>query len=344
MSQQSQSQSKPEIIKDNLAGCLMGLAVGDALGAPHEFQAQRSNQYTGKLYLAARFKFQYADWTNQVGQYTDDTEMTLYSLRSIIEQGQYDRDSILNNYMKLANDSRGMGKNTRELFKGVKTIKGYAKRWAAKFENTAESTWTQSNGSLMRCSLLSFLNDNHQAVITDCKLSNPSEINISSNLAYCKAIKMCATKLYTKDQVLEHVLNMELHESVLQTIKEATQPNNPTRNDNSAIIRDLTGNTKGWVLNALYCAFYGWYQFDTYQQAIDTIIKFGGDTDTNAAIAGALIGATIGYDQMMKEDRTAYNINIIRNLDLSNNTSNPRPIECSLADFDELIDKFYKLL
>ncbi|KYQ92396.1 hypothetical protein DLAC_06368 [Tieghemostelium lacteum] len=36
----------------------------------------------------------------------------------------------------------------------------------------------------------------------------------------------------------------------------------------------------------------------SFRKVIDTLIRQGGDTDTNAAVAGALIGATIGYQQL----------------------------------------------
>jgi ADP-ribosylglycohydrolase len=64
---------------------------------------------------------------------------------------------------------------------------------------------------------------------------------------------------------------------------------------------------KGWCVNALYCAYKGLRDFDDYQSAIDYIIQQGGDTDTNACIAGALLGAFYGFKTMMENDATKQN-------------------------------------
>jgi len=50
---------------------------------------------------------------------------------------------------------------------------------------------------------------------------------------------------------------------------------------------------------------------------IDTIIRMGGDTDTNAAIAGAVIGSHYGFDKMMSEPITKENYDIIISMDPS---------------------------
>ena len=52
----------------------------------------------------------------------------------------------------------------------------------------------------------------------------------------------------------------------------------------------------GWVLVALQNAFYRLLHADTLEQGIVDTVASGGDTDTNAAIAGALLGAVHGRD------------------------------------------------
>jgi ADP-ribosylglycohydrolase len=52
----------------------------------------------------------------------------------------------------------------------------------------------------------------------------------------------------------------------------------------------------GWVLIAFQNAFYQLLHSNTFEDGvIDTVLQ-GGDTDTNAAIAGALLGAVFGRD------------------------------------------------
>ena len=52
----------------------------------------------------------------------------------------------------------------------------------------------------------------------------------------------------------------------------------------------------GWVLIAIRNAFYRLLHSATFQDGVIGTVRAGGDTDTNAAIAGALLGATYGRD------------------------------------------------
>jgi len=68
---------------------------------------------------------------------------------------------------------------------------------------------------------------------------------------------------------------------------------------------------KGWVLNALYCAFWALKKDKTFRESIDAVIQLGGDTDTNAAIAGSLLGAKVGFRAMESDEITAENLKIL---------------------------------
>ena len=53
---------------------------------------------------------------------------------------------------------------------------------------------------------------------------------------------------------------------------------------------------QGWVLIALQNAFYQLLNAKSLESGIIDTVMRGGDTDTNAAIAGALLGAAYGMD------------------------------------------------
>ena len=53
---------------------------------------------------------------------------------------------------------------------------------------------------------------------------------------------------------------------------------------------------QGWVLIALQNAFYQLLHAPTLEEGVVQTVMAGGDTDTNAAIAGALLGAVHGRD------------------------------------------------
>jgi len=319
-------------MNDIIAGCLIGCAVGDALGVCHEFSFHRSNIYTGILYIEPEFHFRCGSRKDVVGQYSDDTEMTLCTVRSIIESaGIYNRKLTIRKYQEWASTSKSMGRNTRALFKGVKTIQGYQSRYDKMYKGTDPSTWTQSNGSLMRCSILSFFAD---AAVQDCIITNPHRINIDSNKLYSFLIKSCAQK-HTKKRTIKRIRELDLCDEVMDVFIEATSSLVPHRN--------IAWPNKGWVLHSLYCAIWAWYYAESYQDGIDTIIRLGGDTDTNPAIAGSLLGAKLGFESMLNEKRTFINVFTVLNIDLTKG-DNPRPKWLTLHDFYDMVNELARLV
>jgi ADP-ribosylglycohydrolase len=78
--------------------------------------------------------------------------------------------------------------------------------------------------------------------------------------------------------------------------------------------------TKGNVVETVSSAIYCFLKFDNYSDAVIAAIKAGGDTDTTAAIVGALFGAKLGmkaidkklyavedFDLLVKLDSQLYN-------------------------------------
>ena len=135
--------------KDRIKGMFYGLALGDALGAPFEFGGKnRLKNYTGLLDTPViRFTRFQGKKTAEIGQITDDTEMTLSLANSLVRNKCYHRDDVIVSYMNWANSNCPyMGTNTRELFKGVKTINGYKIPNESLTEESVETFLEGTNG------------------------------------------------------------------------------------------------------------------------------------------------------------------------------------------------------
>lgn len=279
---------------DKIKGMVYGAALGDALGLPHEFHSRTTGPYTGTLQYTLRRhpQRQKVWWDTYIGQISDDTEMTIATINSIIDNKGYDNNKVIESYMEWAGspNSRFLGINTRKLFKGVKTIKGYKKRYNLLFDTKEKIERSQSNGALMRAAVLSLFPDN--VIIENCKITNPSSVSVEANIIYTRAIKYSLSG-YTKDRIYRKIL------------KEITVPILKEYLLKAYNGEDVNVDTKqkGWVVFGFYCAFYGLFQFDSYKEAIDEIIRKGGDTDTNACIAGGLLGAFYGYSNLFDEER-----------------------------------------
>jgi ADP-ribosylglycohydrolase len=68
-------------VKENFLGCLLGGAVGDALGAPIEFETYK----TIKLRFGPDGLRDYAPDYGGVGRITDDTQMTLFTAEALLQ-------------------------------------------------------------------------------------------------------------------------------------------------------------------------------------------------------------------------------------------------------------------
>jgi ADP-ribosyl-[dinitrogen reductase] hydrolase len=311
-------------MENKIFGMFIGASLGDALGAPHEFKWQ-TDIYTGELIYPLSSKVgSYYDrklFTGVIGQITDDTEMALLITRGLLKNDIYDRDFMIAEYMEWANYNiyPFLGYNIRSLFKGIKTRRGYDNR--IKKQGTYEiDKLTQSNGCLMRCYPLVF--ETEEIQITDCKLTNLSPLCIEVNLIYLSILKHILLK---KKSITLNFKTRIVRDVYLDAVNKKH--------------RNVTGKTKGWILHAFWCAIYAWKHYKSYKDGIDWVITLGGDTDTNASIAGALLGAKYGFDRIYKESSNNVDILLNANPDLGNF---PRKCKYRVSDIKELVEKFTK--
>lgn len=273
---------------DRVQGMLASVALADALGAPHEFKCNHSNVYTGKLELQP---FRFNRFKNEIVYYdigpTDDTELTL-ALLMTIQGGEYCRKRALRAYLDWANSGcPHLGKNTRALFYGVKTERGYTNR----YNKVTADGGSQSNGSLMRCSPLALVaGDWREAVVEDCDLTNPNDVNRQCSLVYVGWLRLL---LAGENDVFSNWETEELCDEVRSVLHQEE--------------RDVSGYDKGWVLHALWCCKQA-FQAESFAELMKFIIEKKGDTDTNAAIAGALYGARVGFTALMQEQAENWTI------------------------------------
>jgi len=307
------------MLSDRLRGAFLGLALGDALGAPYEFKYSFPlTQYNGTIYQPikwrARFKpMQYS----AIGQVTDDTTMTIALLYSIVKNKNWIKNDVIQSYVEWANCGiKFIGKNTRSLFYGIKTLKGYKDRY-----QRLDLTKMESNGSLMRAFPLLLLfyylpeEEAYQQALNDTNLTNPTTINQDATLIYLTALRLILNNT-SVDEALPQLMNIAQTSEIREAIIQADQD----------LPRNITHN-KGWVVHTLYCAIYAWIKADrqhqsfsqiidqSFSQIIDQIILKGGDTDTNASVSMALVGLIKGENNMYQESITSQNLNIILSAD-----------------------------
>lgn len=330
-----------DLRRNRISGMMLGHTLGDILGAPHEFRNQVPlANYTGRIEhpLTIVRRFQGGRLSGNLGQASDDTEMMIALTDAIIsKRGVFDETEAISEYRIWANSKCPfLGNNTRFLFGGLKTNKGYAKRRDSA-RAVPEEGQSASNGCLMRCPPLAVLSADTwcEATITDCRITNFPRVCSDSVVAYVCALRELIAGA-SPGEATAAALRLELVEPVMTTIREAGRQ----------IPRNVADERKGWVLHALHCAFYALNMpSGSFEDRLDTIIRLGGDTDTNGAIAGAMLGAACGEQAMREEARTSPNIDVALAVDVSRGDL-PRPakygadripeLAAALADIDAI--------
>ncbi len=278
-------------------GGLYGVAIGDALGAAHEFaRSSPKVPYTGILTdVKVSVHFQFHAMVIEPCSITDDTEMTIQLLKAIVKnRGKYVETDVIKSYLDWANlKNTPLGKNTRALMKGVTTVPGFYKRQAK------VASISQSNGTLMRCFPLVLIKENWKdASNKDVNISNNNPVNRACNIVYLSIIRSF---------VYDESLNIKLGKDV-DVVRTAI------KNAINGVIVDVAVD-KGWVVHALYVALITFLHTSSFDEGMDYIhcnffgtLKFPSDTDTIMAITGGLLGAYYGFCHLTEQKNTSQNL------------------------------------
>jgi ADP-ribosyl-[dinitrogen reductase] hydrolase len=290
-------------------GCLLGQIAGDALGALVEFQsAQRIAQAFpngGPRHLADGGPHRII-----AGQPTDDSELALLLARSIVSQEGFDQEAIAAAYAGWYHGWThsetpepcnhpwcrpfDVGNTIARALQPVSSA-DVLNGCAGGTESAAASRISQANGALMRISPLGIWGTFRDppavaaAARQDAQLTHPHPVCQDANAVF--AITIAAAIRHGLDplQTYAHALNWArstgVDPSVLLAVK-AAQDHPPV---------DFLSQ-HGWVLIALQNAFNQLLHTPTAAEAVIATVRRGGDTDTNAAICGALLGAVHGRD------------------------------------------------
>jgi ADP-ribosyl-[dinitrogen reductase] hydrolase len=272
---------------DRALGCMLGMVIGDSLGSQVEFQNAetiRANYPGGVRDLAAS-----PVWHTLAGQPTDDSELGLALARSLVRTHRYDPEDAAAAYARwYASKPFDCGHTTAIAFGAAASAAGDKARAA----RTAADQRSQSNGSLMRIAPIGvWAGDPDEAAATaseDSALSHPHPVCRASCACFAAAV---TAALLGADR-----------QQMVQTALRVADAAGPDAAPVAAALRQAAagfGPTEfqrqmGWVLIALQNAFFHLAAGTAMEPALIATVGHGGDTDTNAAIAGALLGAADG--------------------------------------------------
>ena len=82
-----------ELIRDRVIGAMLGLATGDALGAPVEFNRRGEFPYVTDMQSGGYFRL-------PLGAWTDDTAMALCLADSLIHNPELDLEDLMDRFIR----------------------------------------------------------------------------------------------------------------------------------------------------------------------------------------------------------------------------------------------------
>lgn len=287
------TQSMPVPLLERYKGCLMGLAIGDALGAPFEFwKKEKVTEYlkNNELELVG---FQRGNVKLPAGFYTDDTSLALCLASSLVEKG-FSLEDQFSRYRKWLNEGylTPLGSSYGV---GQQTYKALRRELARVDLLDGSDDKAGGNGSLMRCAPIGLY---YQGNLNEIKKKSL----VSSYITHNNLI--AGWSCVVLNSAISLILEGKNKREILKSISAYYSKEIPTEiNDCLIIDYNSLGDQypfqiSGYSLDTLRIALWSWLTSENYVTSIKKVIMLGNDTDTFAAITGSLTGCYYGYTGM----------------------------------------------
>jgi ADP-ribosylglycohydrolase/protein-tyrosine phosphatase len=287
---------------DRAAGVLLGAAVGDALGVPYEFQATLRDDQQPQMVGGGLGPY-------EPGEYSDDTQMQVciaeVAATGADLRGAEALDAIAANFQRWLNaGASDVGNQTRAVLSAARQASGAAGAimLEAARDYSARHPQSAGNGSLMRTGIVALAHLGDAAVMAEAAvavsaLTHPDPDCADACVLWCSGIRTAVLE-GTFDGVRAglHLLPPERRALWAERLDEAEAhpPHHFSPN--------------GWVVKALQAAWSAItrtpvpklspaedsFPAQHLRLALEAAVRAGNDTDTVAAIAGALLGARWG--------------------------------------------------
>jgi ADP-ribosylglycohydrolase len=315
---------------DRASGCLLGMAVGDALGAPLEglsAQQVRSHYQTVSDYVdgARAWKKKPHRW-RMPGLYSDDTQQALALADCLIDAGRIDPTRLADTYRAMATPRgaylgahRGIGSSFKQVLQ----------EWEAGLTPYQTGSTSAGIGAAMRIAPLGLYfaqagDDLVPAVLDASLLTHRDVRSLAGAVAVAAAVarlargeprepsllfKLAADVARAEDRIAEahapdvvgaaahrHAVSVAIAkaESVLEMSRERAFDRLVEEANRHGAEPLCRRPTMGFPPALIPACLYLLFATETFEEALVEVVNLGGDADTAGAILGALAGAHYG--------------------------------------------------
>jgi ADP-ribosylglycohydrolase len=297
-------RSRDEFIADKAVGCLLGTAVGDALGLPREgLSRRRALRLFGPAPLEHRFLF-------RRGFISDDAEHACMVAQALLEAGG---DSPV--------FARSLSRRFRGWLLGVPagiglaTLKAIIKLWLG-WSPQRSGVRSAGNGPAMRAPLIGAYAAGEGRLLAELVKASTVITHTDPRAEQGALLVALAAEhgmLFGPVEdapaflagLRRHIADDGLRENIdalgEHLWRGATAPE-------LAQALGLADDISGFINHTVPVALFCWLRYPMdFRRALEEMILLGGDTDTTGAIVGGLMGATLGWEAIPNEwlDRLA---------------------------------------
>lgn len=276
--------NKIQYIKGKMFGCLYGQAIGNALGILSEFKSKKEiqNMYPDGISVYPNDKGEWED---------DDTNQMLCTLDELSENGRIIPQSFaqrLENWLET--DGRGCGYLVYQVI-----------RHREFFDNPFQAAYDQwnlahrdaaPNGGIMRTSVIGLMNTNVvDNAVAACKVTHYDPRCVGSCVIASQIINALIWKQHEMSLAEIKATASKYDDRITEWVDIAFRCN----------LSDLKLEGPegiGYTLRTLGAALWAYFHAPDFQTGLLNIVNEGGDADTNAAIACAILGAKFGFSSI----------------------------------------------
>jgi len=268
--------------QDRFTGCMLGLALGDAVGGRYEGM---TSSYIKRLAPNIDALVPQKDiW------YTDDTQMAIGVAEVLIETGKIDPDSLYQTFVQNYEPQRGYGRGARHVLEaGVDRYKRIAE--------TLFPGGSYGNGAAMRVApigLYFYANETEIARQAHAQ-SLPTHVHplgIEGAQLLAQAVGwLVRNPVFDREKFFEFLISKATQDVYTRLLSIAANLDTPDE-------LDILGNGIAAQESVVTAIASFSLTPKHYTSTIANLIWLGGDVDTMAAMAGALSGTHLGLQSL----------------------------------------------
>ncbi len=288
---------------DKIHGCLLGTAIGDALGLPYEGLSPRR----AKRMLGPPDRYRFCFGRGMVSDDTDHAIITAIALlqsitppltkssvtASVFDLSQFECELARQLKWWLASIPAGVG---------LATLRSILKLWMG-WSPANSGVFSAGNGPAMRAPILGAMIDDVNVLKAFVRCS--TRITHSDPKAeYGALVVAFAAHLAARDKLITgrrflDVISKHLPSdadeliTLLTKCVESVESGQTTQEFAESL--GLANGVTGYMYHTVPVCIHAWLSFpEDFESAIRCVIECGGDADTTAAITGGILGASVG--------------------------------------------------